>query len=256
MFARALGALIIFVATVSPPLAAMADGQSATSPTIAISAHASVEYIPDITKLTLGVRVEAPAAQQATNAVNQRAGRVIAALRALGISSNAIKTSSYNLEYREPQPAPDTQPALPPTSMPQSTTSMLARAPDQRTGAGSYVATQTLEVTSPVGLAGRALDAAINAGANQSFGLSYQSSNEQSLYRVALAKAVQAARQSADAIARAAHVTIVGVQSISNSSQAAESVSIGYSARSMSAAQVLPGTEAISATVFVVYRIR
>lgn len=246
MYARALASLMLWLTAVSSPLAAGADVLSTPAPTIAISASASVGYIPDVAKLTLGVRVEAPSAQVATNAVNQRAGRVIAALRSLGISVNSIKTSSYNLEYREPQtpqPVPDIQPAMQHPPAPQPL-------------AGSYVATQTLEITSPVGLAGRALDAAINAGANQSFGLSYQSSNEQSLYRGALAKAVLAARQSAEAIAHAAHVTIVGVQSISNSPQASDVMAVGYSARSMSAAQVLPGTEAISATVFVVYRIR
>lgn len=261
MFARSLAAVALLLTALSSPLAVLADAQSAPSPTLAISANASVDFIPDIAKLTLGVRVEAPAAQQATNSVNQRAGRVIAALRALGISANAIKTSSYNLEYREPQtpqPSSEIQPSLPQNAMPinASASAPMSRPPDQRLAAGSYVATETLEVTSPVGLAGRALDAAINAGANQSFGLSYQSSNEQSLYRAALAKAVLAARQSADAIAHAAHVTIVGVQSISNSSQVPEGMAVGYSARSMSAAQVLPGTEAISAAVFIVYRIR
>lgn len=263
MFARSLAAVALLLTAASSPWAALADAQSAPPPTIAISANASVDFIPDIAKLTLGVRVEAPAAQQATNSVNQRAGRVIAALHALGISANAIKTSSYNLEYREPQtpqPASDVQPSQPQNVVPMnasaSASAPMPRPPEQRLAAGSYVATETLEVTSPVGLAGRALDAAINAGANQSFGLSYQSSNEQSLYRAALAKAVLVARQSADAMAHAAHLTIVGVQSISNSSQVSEGMAVGYSARSMSAAQVLPGTEAIGASVFIVYRIR
>ena len=87
------------------------------------------------------------------------------------------------------------------------------------TTAGSYVASEMLQVTTPVRSAGAVLDAAITAGANTSYGLTYQSSNADALYRTALAKAVQSARSTAEAIASAAHLTIVRVASISNTQE-------------------------------------
>jgi len=245
-------ALLFFVGAAS---AARADSAlNSGPPTISVSATGSVDFVPDIAQLTLGIRIEAPTAQAATNTVNQRASQVIAALRSTGIKNRSIKTTSYTLEYNPPQdnnnnagytneisPAPPgPKPGIP------------ARMPPH----GKYVASETLEVTAPVGLAGKVLDAAIAAGANESFGLSYQTSNAQALYREALAKAISAARESAQSIAAAAHVNITGIQSISTN---ATPTPVGgvepMMARNTAAASVMPGTEAITATVFIVYKI-
>jgi uncharacterized protein YggE len=223
-------------------------------PTISVSATGSVDFVPDIARLTLGIRIESPTAQAATNGVNQHAAQVIAALRASGVSDRNIKTSSYNLIFREaPPPPPAASLRVPESNAPVSPSEAVAA---RLALPGNYVATETLEVTLPVNSAGKALDAAIAAGANESFGLNYQTSNAQALYRAALAKAVASARDSAKAIADAAHLAIIAIQSISTNAPAAGPFAAEpMMARSLGA-QVLPGTEAISATVFVVYRVR
>ena len=210
---------------------------------ITVVATGTVEYVPDIARMTLGVRAQASNAASAADSINRTAAQVIAALRSAGINERSIKTSGYNLEYREPQPV---QPVSPqPVS---ATTTMPVRS-------GQYVASEMLQITTPVNLAGRALDAAIGAGANESFGLSYESSKADALYRSALAKAVQSAHDTAAAMAKAAHVTLGAIQSISNSSEP-RPMGVGVMQASFARAPVLPGTDAASATVYVVYGIK
>ncbi|HEV2037142.1 MAG TPA: SIMPL domain-containing protein, partial [Candidatus Eremiobacteraceae bacterium] len=124
-------------------------------------------------------------------------------------------------------------------------------------GAGKYVASEILQITSPVKSAGQVLDAGISAGANGSYGLTYQSSNADALYRQALAKAVQSAHDTAQAIAAAAHLSIVSIASISNTQEAAQGSGPGpMMARQMASAPILAGTDTMSATVYVIYRVK
>lgn len=205
---------------------------------ITVVATGTVTYVPDIVRVNVGIRAESPSAASAIDTINKNSAQVISAVKALGINAGSIKTVGYNLSYREPAP-------------PVAQTAVSASAAT----AGQYVASEMLEVTSPVSLAGKVLDAAIGAGANESFGLNYQSSNADSLYRKALANAVQSARQSADAIAAAAHLTITGIQSITNASEAQGGIA-PMQAAFRSSASLLPGTDAVTATVSVVYQVK
>lgn len=218
---------------------ASAQERGPMPPSISVSATGSVDYVPDIARMQIGIRAQAASAAAASAQVNQTAAQVIAAIEKQGINQRSIQTSGYNLEYREPQ-----------TSQPQAGVMMATAA-----AAGSYVASEVLQVTTPVNSAGPVLDAAINAGANTSYGLTYQSSNADALYRTALAKAVDSARSTAQAIASAAHLTIVSVISIGNTQE--QSGPGPMAMRMMAApAQVLPGTDTISATVYAVYAVR
>ncbi len=210
-------------------------------PTITVSANGSVDYVPDIARVQLGIRAQAASASAAAATVNQTAAQVVAAIQRQGISERSIQTSGYNLEYREPQPPAQQQGAM--VSTMASTT------------AGSYVASEMLQVTTPVRSAGAVLDAAITAGANTSYGLTYQSSNADALYRTALAKAVQSARSTAEAIASAAHLTIVRVASISNTQEQMGPQPM-MRVMASAAAPILAGTDTVTATVFVVYLVK
>ncbi len=209
-------------------------------PTITVSANGSVDYVPDIARVQLGIRAQAASASAAAATVNQTAAQVVAAIQHQGISASSIQTSGYNVEYREPQTPPQ-QGAM---------VSTMASAT-----AGSYVASEMLQVTTPVRSAGAVLDAAITAGANTSYGLTYQSSNADALYRTALAKAVQSARSTANAIASAAHLTIVGVASISNTQEQMGPQPM-MRAMASAAAPILAGTDTVTASVFVVYLVK
>jgi uncharacterized protein len=212
---------------------------------ISVVATGEVEYVPDIARVTVGVRSDSPSASTAIDTINRNAAQVIAAIKGVGIGANSIKTIGYNLQYRERQlPTPITS-GTNPVSM--------NSAPQP----GTYEASEMLEVKAPMALAGKVLDAAIAAGANESFGLSYQTTNYDSFYRSALARAVISARATAEAIAKASHVTLGDIQSISNFSEAQPAMRMMQAApMAMNGASILPGTDAVSATVYVTYRIR
>jgi uncharacterized protein len=206
---------------------------------LSVTASGTVEYTPDTARLMLGIRSESPSAATAVDTINKNAAGVIAAIEGLGISQSQIKTIGYNLQYRE---------------RPNQVQTALVAATSAATQ-GSYEASEILAVTAPIGLAGKVLDAAIGAGANESFGLTYQTTKYDDLYREALAKAVTSARATADALARAAHVSIVDILSISNTSETSGQM-FRAMASPMASASVLPGTDEVSATVYVVYRIK
>lgn len=214
---------------------------------ISVVATSEVEYVPDIARVTVGVRSDSPSASVAIDTINRNAAQVIAAVKAVGIGASSIKTVGYNLQFRERQlPSPN-----------PSVNSMTVSQPAASPAAGTYEASEMLEVKAPIALAGKVLDAAIAAGANESFGLSYQTTNYDNLYRSALARAVTSARATAEAIAKASHVTLGDIQSISNFSEAQPGLRMMQAApMAMSGASVLPGTDAVSATVYVTYRIK
>jgi len=215
---------------------------------ISVVATGAAEYVPDVARISVGVRADSPSAATAIDTINKNAAQVVAAVKALGIAATSIKTVGYNLQYRERQPP------FPPPSM---TPSMSINPSGGALAPGTYEASETLQVSAPVPLAGKVLDTALGAGANESFGLSYQTTNFDSLYRSALAKAVASARATADAIAKASHVTLGEVQSISNFSEPQPGMRMAQAASmAVNSATILPGTDAVTATVYVVYRIR
>lgn len=221
-----------------PPMHGMAMHMP---PQISVAASGTAEYVPDTARITLGIRAESASAATAIDTINKNTAQVIAAVKGLGINESAVKTIGYNLQYRERPSIGQPQPAI---------------APAGGGTPGNYEASEMLQVSTPVAVAGKVLDAAISAGANESFGLSYQTSNYDSLYRAALARAMKSARDSADALAKAAHVTIVQIQSISNSSEQQPSFATMRAPMAMNSASVMPGTDAVTATVYVVYAIK
>ena len=210
---------------------------------ISVVATGAAEYVPDVARITIGVRADSPSAASAIDTINKNSASVIAAVAAAGVKASSIKTVGYNLQYRERLPG------QPPLINPPA---IAALAP------GTYEASEMLQINAPVAVAGKVLDAAISAGANESFGLSYQTTNFDGLYRSALAKAMVSARATAEAMAKAAHVTIVEIQSISNCNCAEQPgmARLASPQMGMNAASVMPGTDAVTATVYAVYRIR
>jgi uncharacterized protein len=234
-------ALLAMVALSLTAQVAFAQERGPRPPTITVSATGSVDYVPDIARMQLGIRAQAPSASAAANMVNTTANQVVVAIERQGINQRSIQTSGYNLEYREPQ-----------SGEPQAGAVMTTAAAT----AGYYIASEILQVTTSVASAGPVLDAAISAGANTSYGLSYQSSNADSLYRTALGRAVQSARTTADAIAAAAHVRIVSILSLSNTQE--QGMGLQPTARLMAAAAapILPGTDTVTATIYAVYAVK
>jgi uncharacterized protein YggE len=219
--------------------------------TISVSGTGSVHYSPDIARISLGVRGESPTAAAAAKSVNSRAASVIDALRALGIADANITTSGYSIEY-QPPPQSDQQPMPPPPPGQVQPMSIIRRPPAH----GTYVATETIDVKTSITKAGAVLDGAVTAGANETYGLTFDTSQRQEFSRQALGRAVADARAQAEILAKAAGVEIAGLQSINVGGGAPQPM---FRAVMMSASvqpPVMGGTGTIEVSVDVIYRIK
>ena len=234
-------------ATPGQALAAIPGGDG--PPSISVSATGSVSYAPDIARVTFGVRAQSAAATDAAAEVNTRAQSVVKEMRGMGISDADIKTSGYSLDYQQNDNS---------LGAPVSTGPMSGEV-HRPISLGNYVASESIEVTVAVAKAGAALDGAIKAGANQTYGLSYDTSQRDRLYRQALSAAVTAARSQAVALAAAAGVQLGAVISISTGGGGPMPSPLQGRLMMAMAAPAPPvqgGTDTIEASVNVTYALR
>jgi uncharacterized protein YggE len=167
------------------PVPAPAAAQVATVgmvPQVVTSGQGEAKIVPDRARLEVSVQTRAATAAQAGSENARKQQAVLDALKKMGFGADQLSTVNYNL-YPEMQYDPKTQ---------QSRVS-------------GYSATNTVRVEiRDVGMIGRAIDAALEAGANMISSLSFYASNTDAARRTALAEAVSRARDDAEAVARAA----------------------------------------------------
>jgi uncharacterized protein YggE len=243
-------ASLVLAANMAPNSASAANppGFNMPPPSISVSASGSVKYAPDIAHVSFGVRAQSAAASEAAAQVNTRAQSVVKELRSQGISDADIKTSGYSLDFQQN----DTSVGAVNSSGPMSGEM------HRPVALGYYVASETIDVTVSVSRAGAALDGAIKAGANQTYGLSYDTSQRDKLFRQALVAAMSSAHAQASALAAAAGLQVGSVLSISTGGGAPTPMAM--EGRMMMAAAPAPpvqaGTDTIEAMVSVIYAIR
>lgn len=198
--------------------------QAAAANTITVSANGTVQVAPDQASLTLGVDTRGPSAQDALSRNADKMNAVIAALKAQGVASKDIQTSNLSLSYdRE---------------------------------SDSYTASHQLTVTTTnISGLGQILDAAVAAGANNSWGVSFGLQDPTVAQSRALKAAVAAGRAHADAIASALGVSISGVRSASEPTYTNYPVYASGAAAPVAAAPtpIQEGQLSISATIQLVY---
>lgn len=234
----ALATAIALSGTMTPALA-----DAAKPPTISVSGSGSVTFAPDIARISLGVRAQSPTATGAANIINGRAASVIAALRKQGIADADITTSDYAIQYQVPDNGgvqPNASMSVAPRRLPQ----------------GFYVATETVDVKASIAKAGPVLDAALAAGADETNGISFDTSQRTTLYREALSRAVADARAQAEILAKAAGVSIAGIESIGVGGGPAPIEPMVRMAAAASPATVMGGTGTVDASVQIVFRIK
>jgi uncharacterized protein len=206
-----------------------------TVPQIVTSASAEVRVSPDKATVSIGVqsRAATAAAAASQNALKQRA--VIDAIKAKGVPSEQITTTSFNV-------------------IPETVYDREGRTAPRTT---SYLVMNTVNVDlKRIDLAGPVIDAALGAGANQINSLQFGLQSADSARRSALAQAVTRARADAEAMARAAGGglgTLIEVQAADY--QDRPPVPFGAMGRIAATAEmqtpVEPGLETIRATVTV-----
>lgn len=228
------GALGILVAGAGTALILKGHpANAASSPfktSITVSGTAVSMVTPNKAQIMLGVTNQAATAAAALSANNTIMAQVTSAMRRLGIPLSDIATSglSINPNYNQANP-----PAV--------------------TG---YQVSDNLTVTTSVGLAGRAIDKAVAAGANQVNGVNFVTPPS-STYRQAYHAALRNARVQSEAVASGIGEHVLGVTSVVIQSQGAPppQLTMFNAAVSAPSTAVYPGQQQESVTLKVVYRL-
>ena len=232
--ARIFAAALVLL---SPVLVNAEPASTPAAETVSVSGLAKVKLIPDRAIFTVSVETSAKTAGEAVQQNNGTIEQVIVALKKAGATGQEIQTSNFSIfpqqEYTE----------------------------NRRPRVVGYQVSNSLTVTrATVNDAGKLLQAAVDAGANQAGGLSLAVSDPSRGREEALPRAFQDAKAKAETLAKAAGRTVGRALSISEGIMSAPpSPLLG---RTMAAeakfaeVPVSPGTEEISFTVSVVFELR
>jgi uncharacterized protein YggE len=173
------------------PAAALA--QAAERPgTITVVGEGKVSIRPDMARATIGVEVIRPTVKEASAEASQVMNNVLGALRQLGVEERDIQTSGFSVWQERPYN------------------------PDGTQGAPVYHVTNQLNVTiRNLENLGAVLDAAMNAGANNIYGVTFSLSDTAQAEAEARRKAVENARAKAEDLARLTNLQLGEVLSVS-----------------------------------------
>jgi uncharacterized protein len=222
----ALAAAVAFAGVGRPDSAT-----SAAKPTggITVNGTGTITSVPDEATFTVGVQTQGSSAREALASNSEQMRQVIAAVRSAGVAKDDVQTQdvSVSANYSE------------------------------QNRIDGYTANNSVLVTiHGLSSAGKVLDAASNAGANQVYGPTLSRSDEEKLRTKALRDAVADARQKAEALAAAAGVGLGRVTAITEgSSGGAEPYYASDMRLAKADAPIEPGTQDIQATVTVTFAI-
>jgi uncharacterized protein len=224
--AAALFTLVALAGAVGLPDLAGAQDADEASDTITVSGVGTVESVPNESQMSFGVETQAPTAKAAVAANADEMRRVINALRRAGAREIATQwVSVYPVSHGE-----------------SGTVT-------------AYNASNSVSAVVDADEAAALIDAATEAGANQVSGPGLSSSNQEELYREALANAVEQARERARVLAKASGR---GLGEISSIVEGGGSMPLPYAERAAldASTPIVPGEQETSATVTVTFELR
>jgi uncharacterized protein YggE len=154
---------------------------------------------PDQAQVTVGVQTSGTSVQQAVNDNQAKMNALIDALKALGIASNDLRTSNYNVSANQP-PVP-------------------AGIKDGTPTSETYqVSNQVTVIVRDISKLASVLDKAVASGANSIYGVDFSISDTSNLQADAESNAVQDAKKRAENLAKLEGVTLGSIVSVSESS--------------------------------------
>ena len=208
------------------------QGAAMSASGITVVGSGTADVVPDVAEWSFGVRSEASSASDALSANASAMKAVLAALEDAGISKDDVQTTDVSLY-------PET-------------------ADDGRTVTG-YSASSTVTATvRKLGDAGKVVDAAVRAGANDVYGPNLHPSDTDEAYGEAVDKAFDDARAHAVAIAAKAGVTLGAPIAIVEGGGYVPGPMTSYDRAAGAAAEVAPvepGTQQVSASLTVTFSI-
>lgn len=192
MMLALLAAVLFFAMPV-----AVTQAQDTTTPplprTITVVGEGKITVEPDIAEATIGVEVARPSAREATDEVRQIMDTLVSTLQEQGVAAEDIQTSNFSISADRYGPEgllPDDQ-------------------VQYRVNNSALVKIRDLENI------GAILDAAIDAGANSIYGVTFRVEDTDALQADAMAAAIESAGVKAERLAELTGVTVGDVVSVS-----------------------------------------
>jgi uncharacterized protein len=223
-----IAAVLVFAAVAAiVTLPGPATSAAEPSGSITVQGTGTIESVPDRAQMSFGVETHADAAKAALGANASEMRRLIAALESAGGKDVQTQYVSVSPRYG-----------------------------DDMTVLG-YVATNTVSATvAQIDRAGAVIDAAVAAGANQVSGPSLSKADQDDLYEQALAAAVDDARGRAEALAKAANLSLGRVKSIVEGGGLQPPMPYAADAmRAEASTPIEPGQQEIAASVTVTFTV-
>jgi uncharacterized protein YggE len=209
-FTSSVGMLVVGLLALA--LAACTSAQAAPQAVPAGEAQEMARYItvvgigevsltPDVAEVNIGAEVSAETVSEAKAEVDRRVEAIVALLKEMGIADKDIQTSHYSIYYDQERY---------PVAMESMEREGISEA------SGVYRVSSMLRVTiRDLEQVGEALDAAIEAGANQVYGVMFTVSDDEKWEGEAREKAVADAKARAEELARLSGVELGEVLSVS-----------------------------------------
>jgi len=164
---------------------------------ISVQATSDKTVVPDIANLSIGVTTTDKDAQKCYTGNTRKVNDTIAAIKALGITDDQIKTADISLQeqYRWDEKS-------------------------SRQVSDGYMMSSTVTVSGiEIAKVGDVLSAGISSGTNEIRSLTYESSKYDDTYAAALKEATESARKKADMMAEAGGSKVVDLVSVSEQNE-------------------------------------
>lgn len=221
-------ALVLLAALLLPGFAMADEGK------LTVIGTASVAVQPDMARVSVGVESKAATVEEASAANALTVNAVIEALQAAGVAQDDLSTENYyvGMEYNYSSFGD----------------------PEVK----GYNVSNTLNVLiRDMDKIGAVIDAAIAAGANQVYGVTFLSTQEKDVHDEALALAVQEGMRKASLMAMAAGKQLGSLEDMEESGSYSYASNATYDAKALSAGtSIMVEDLSVSATVIMTYELR
>lgn len=218
------------------------DPTTAPVHTLSVNGSGTVTIVPDIAMVSLGVTVDRPTVEAARTEAARVMTGIVAAARDHGVAAKDIATTNVSLS---PRYGPDC-----------AATGSVVPCPSNGKVVG-YTMSESVRVTiRDLAKVGAVIDAATGAGATNVYGIDLTVDDPAAASAQAREKAIADARSKADAMARAAGVSVVGIISISEGASTQPiSPYAGKAAADSVGTPIEPGTLDVAASVSMVFEL-
>ncbi|CAG0961227.1 26 kDa periplasmic immunogenic protein [Anaerolineae bacterium] len=174
-------------------LAAPSAQTSTNDGGISVSGAGKVNVKPNVALASIGVEITAPTLAEATSQANTKSNALIEKIKSMGVADKDIQTINYSIQPITQQPRAGSSPTI-----------------------SGYRINNQLRVTiRKIDDAGKILDAAVAAGANNIYGVSFTIDDATPYQQQARVAAIKDAQDKAGQLAKAANITLGKILMIS-----------------------------------------